>query len=105
MELNNLHRLSDQQLIKAYYALNNYNWPKALGEKPQGWDRLPNYRPLNTNPFTAIRYRKTKQDIIEPYLNEIAMHIGHRWLKENKGRNQSLKDTFDLFLPPKQETN
>jgi len=89
-----LTTLSDKQLIKAYYALNRYDWPKVLGDKPYNWDRLPKCAPLRRNLFTAIIYRKTKQDIIEPYLNQIAMIVGQRWLKENQGRNLSLKEAY-----------
>ncbi len=84
--LSKLNRLNDQQLIKAYNALNNYNWPKALGDKPFLWDRLPKYPPLRKSLLTAILYHKTKLDIAAPYLDQIAMIMGHRLLKkENEG--------------------
>ena len=96
MELNELNRLSDKQLLKAYYALNHWNWPKVLGDKPAGWDRLPNYRPLKGSIFHTLRYRKTKMDIAEPYLDQIALLVGRRWLKEHEGSNLSLKETYTL---------
>ena len=68
-----------------------------MGGKPDNWDRLPNNRPNDAGLFAGIRYRKTKMDIIAPYLDQIGMLVGHRWLRENKGRNLSLKDSFDLL--------
>ena len=89
-----LEQLSDKQLIKAYKALNRYEWSKVLGTQPQDWDRLPDCPPIHGNIFTAVRYRKTKLDIIAPLQDDIAMIIGRRWLKENSNRALSIKDEF-----------
>ena len=94
MELHKLEQLSDKQLIKAYKALNGYQWANVLGEKPASWDRLPNCPPIQRGAFGSIRFRRTKLDIIEPIQNNIAMIIGRRWLKENHDRILSIKEEF-----------
>ena len=95
VELEKLDRLSDKQLIKAFYALERWEWPGMLGEKPARWDKLPNYAPVQGGLFTTVRYRHTKLDIVKPIMDRIAEIIGYRWLDQTKGRNLSLKDLYD----------
>ncbi|UNY49156.1 hypothetical protein sp82g_219 [Bacillus phage SP82G] len=42
MNLNNLEKYSKKELMQIYRNLNNWKWDYRLGEKPKGWDNLPN---------------------------------------------------------------
>lgn len=59
------------QLISIYESLNVWEWSELLGEKPYGWDELPNYQ----KPY--MDECKTKKDIIHPYMRAINEIISH----------------------------
>lgn len=60
-----LKKINREELLKIKEALNNWNWPELLGEKPKDWDRLPNYR----KPY--MDECNTKEEIIRPYMEAI----------------------------------
>ena len=53
------------QLIRIFKTLNVWEWSYLLGEKPEGWDEMPNYK----KPY--MDECETKEDIIRPYMKEI----------------------------------
>lgn len=52
-----------------YRTLNTWNWHEKLGEKPENWDELPNYRKPHMDEC------ETKEDIIRPYMTAIRARI------------------------------
>lgn len=64
-----LENMLEQTLISIYKTLNYWGWPWMLGEKPEGWDEMPNYR----KPY--MDECQTKADIIRPYMRVIARRI------------------------------
>lgn len=59
------------QLINIYKVLNVWGWPELLGEKPSGWDDMPNYQ----KPYMGEC--ETKVDVIRPYMKAINEIISH----------------------------
>lgn len=64
-----LENMSEQTLISIYKTLNYWGWSWMLGEKPEGWDEMPNYRK------PCMDECQTKADIIRPYMRAIARRI------------------------------
>lgn len=73
----NVKRVSAEQLADfpesvledIYRTLNTWNWHETLGEKPENWDELPNYRKPHMDEC------ETKEDIIRPYMTAIRARI------------------------------
>ena len=63
--------MDEEEMKNAYKTLNSWKWPEKFGEKPEGWDELPNYR----KPY--MEACKTKEDIIRPYMKAIRRKIRH----------------------------
>lgn len=66
-----LEHMSEQTLINIYKTLNYWGWSWILGEKPEGWDEMPNYR----KPYMGECL--TKADIIRPYMRVIQKKVPH----------------------------
>lgn len=67
-----LLNFSKSTLISLYRIFNNWGWPLILGEKPEGWNEMPNYR----KPYMDEDV-KTKAGIIRPYMQVIKTKISH----------------------------
>lgn len=67
-----LLNFSDSFLKSIYLQFNHWLWPEILGEKPEGWDEMPNYR----KPYMD-EHVTTKDDIIRPYMTVIKTRISH----------------------------
>ncbi len=39
-----LKKMSVSELKSIFRTLNIWEWPDALGEKPEEWDKMPNYK-------------------------------------------------------------
>lgn len=63
--------MSKPQLISIYKSLNVWGWHELMGEKPSGWDEMPNYK----KPYMGEC--QTKADIIRPYMKAINEIISH----------------------------
>ena len=59
------------QLKEIYTFLNMWEWPELLGNKPDGWDEIPNYQ----KPYMGEGM--TKEAVIRPYMNVISTIISH----------------------------
>lgn len=57
-------------LVNIYKTMNYWRWPTVLGDVPDGWDELPNYK----KPWMRSEC-KTKAEIIRPYAEEITKLI------------------------------
>lgn len=58
--------LPKSDLVLAERILNYWEWPEhILGDKPDGWDRMPNYQK------TYMGKCRTRCDIIRPYMDAI----------------------------------
>lgn len=66
-----LSSMSNLMLVTIYRSLNNWQWPKVMGEKPEGWDEMPNYHKPHMSECI------TKEDIIRPYMQFINEKIPH----------------------------
>ncbi len=69
MSVEQLSSLTDYALISIYRMLNYWQWPEDLGDKPEGWDEMPNYR----KPY--MDECKTKEEVIRPYMKAISARI------------------------------
>lgn len=72
---------SDEVLKSIYKVFNEWGWPEILGDKPDGWDLMPNYR----KPWMDENM-KTRNDIIRPYMDVIKTRIDHWDVYPIKGR-------------------
>ena len=59
----------DSVLMDIYRMLNHRQWPEALGDKPDGWDEMPNYK----KPY--MDECETKEEFIHPYMKAIRVRI------------------------------
>ena len=66
-----LSNMPDSVLISVYKSLNIWEWTELLGEKPAGWDEMPNYRK------STMGKCQTKDAIIRPYMRAINKRISH----------------------------
>ena len=65
-----LENMTKGQLVRIHETLNRWEWSYVLGNKPEDWDEMPNYRkPYMDNDV------KTKEDIIRPYMAVIKKKI------------------------------
>lgn len=71
LQPNELLNFSKSTLGSIYKTFNSWGWPEILGEKPDGWDEMPNYR----KPY--MDECQTRADIIRPYMNVIKTRISH----------------------------
>jgi hypothetical protein len=82
-----------ETLAEIWNTLNNWEWHSLLGEKPEDWDYLPNFK------FTENHKNATKKDIINPYNRQIEEQIGTkeclRYLNVSKGSKTNFE--FELF--------
>lgn len=60
-----IHEMSYEELKEVYKDLNCWRWPELLGEKPDGWEHMPNYNKTNK------KHGRTKEDFIRPCVLEI----------------------------------
>ncbi len=60
---------SDSVLVDIYRTLNYWQWPEILGDKPEGWEEMPNYK----KPYMGEC--KTKEEVIRPYMDMIRARI------------------------------
>lgn len=67
-----LKNMSESTLVSIYRTMNYWAWPMALGDAPDDWEELPNYR----GPWMDENC-KTKADIIRPYAREIRRILPH----------------------------
>lgn len=72
--VSDLNNMPDSALINIYRALNYWGWHPLLGEAPEGWEGMPNYR----KPYMGEC--KTKADIIRPYMRVIKERVPWREL-------------------------
>lgn len=66
-----LNHMPDSALISIYKSLNHWEWTPLLGEKPAGWDEMPNYKK------STMSKDMTKDAIIRPYMKAINKRISH----------------------------
>lgn len=66
-----LNHMSNSALISIYKSLNHWEWTLLLGEKPAGWDEMPNYKK------STMGKCQTKDAIIRPYMKAINKRISH----------------------------
>lgn len=71
VDVTGLKTMPDSMLISIYRSLNCWKWHDALGEKPDDWDEMPNYRKPHMDECV------TKEEIIRPYMNVIKTRISH----------------------------
>ena len=63
ISIEELNRFSDETLVNLYKTLNYWIWSPLLGEEPEEWNEMPNYRKPHMGECA------TKEDIIRPYKN------------------------------------
>lgn len=66
-----LSNMPDLVLISIYKSLNIWEWTELLGEKPDGWDEMPNYKKITMGEC------QTKDAIIRPYMRAINKRISY----------------------------
>lgn len=71
ISVSDLNQMSNLTLISIYKSLNYWEWTPLLGEKPAGWDEMPNYKK------TTMGECQTKDAIIRPYMRAINKRISH----------------------------
>lgn len=76
--------MSRSQLISIYKSLNVWGWHELMGEKPDGWDEIPNYK----KPY--MDECVTKEDIIRPYMRAINEIIPHSEIYPASGIFESM---------------
>lgn len=64
----NLKSFSQDELCEIYHNVNEWRWDDRLGDKPEGFDSLPDF---NWRLRHKIARRKTKEEIIGPVFREI----------------------------------
>lgn len=69
LSVKEMNQLPISVRIDIYRKANVWEWPPELGEKPEGWDEMPNYR--GKGETAGI----TKTDIIRPYMRAIDYRI------------------------------
>lgn len=77
-----LENMSNENLIEVRKMLSSFEWPEALGEKPDYWDLLPDFRISTKDKFSM-----SKHDIIQLYMRETERIIKERFL---------LNEAYDL---------
>lgn len=73
-----LSRFTEEELCQIYDNLNSWRWDDRLGEKPNGWDNLPNFRSTRI----GERLFNSKFKIITPIKHEIVCMVGNKKLHE-----------------------
>lgn len=63
-----------ERLGLAYCRLNAHMWDPILGEKPDGFDELPDYTEKGRPSF--LKQKPSKRDFIEPAMRAIESIIG-----------------------------
>ncbi|RCK12311.1 hypothetical protein DT075_14365 [Bacillus licheniformis] len=69
--MRNLREFSKKELAEIHYNLNSWKWDYRLGAKPENWDELPNWEPLNV---------LSKRLYILPIMDEILNIVGAKYL-------------------------
>lgn len=71
---NILQNLSKQDLIEIHNNLNLWEWDERLGEKPEGWEDMPNF-------MLSEQYKlPTKKRIVSPIMREIEAKVSKKQL-------------------------
>lgn len=95
----------------AYCRLNCFEWDEILGEKPEGFDNLPNYTPRN---HLFKKRKMSKMDYIDPPIRAIESIIGRAntsrcwwkyelklseedWFKWYTGRNGPFSEEIRVY--------
>ena len=70
-----LSTFNEEELLKIADALNRWNWPELLGNKPKWWDVAPN---CYIKPLTSTKQRiiPSKSDAINEIMTEIEIRVG-----------------------------
>lgn len=72
-----LKQYSQLELCEIYDVLQSWEWDERIGEKPQGFDELPNY---NYKLRHKLLKRKTKEDYINPVIAAIEKTVPRKEL-------------------------
>lgn len=70
-------KMAEEQLARlglAWCKLNRFEWDEILGDKPKGFDELPNYMPPPFFPF--LKRKPSKHDYVTPARDAIEDIIG-----------------------------
>ena len=90
ISVSEMNRLPVETRIAIFRKANVWEWPEELGEKPDGWDDLPDYGPKGT---------LTRTTIIRPYMRAIAYRIPQQCIYPESHRIYSPDTTtFDCIL-------
>ena len=68
-----LSKFTTKELCEIEHNLNAWKWDDRLGEKPDGWDGMPDYK----SPFKR-RFIKTKIAILLPIMKNIKNIVGQK---------------------------
>ena len=79
--LDELSKMSKSELCNIYAVANYWIWPSLLGEEPEGWSEMPNYKKPYMDDCVI-----TKEDIIRPYMLEIRKKVSYLELQEATSR-------------------
>ncbi len=90
-----LSRFTEDELCQIHNSLNRWEWNELLGEKPDGWDSMKNFR----NPYIGRRFFKSKYKIITPIHRQIEEIVGMKKILEwhwinNLGRTKEEYETW-----------
>ena len=72
VQVADLEKMSVLELKSIFRTLNIWEWPDTLGEKPEGWDEMPNYKKPHMSEC------QTKADIIRPYMDVIKKRVPYK---------------------------
>ena len=84
---------SQKELCEIYHNLSTWEWDERLGNKPLGFDMLPNY---NYRFIHKLIKRKTKSDIIGPIIKHIKTLVPHKEILRHH-HIYNLRKTNDQF--------
>lgn len=87
--LNKLPMFTNEELCEIYHNANSWNWDERLGEKPIGFDKMPN----------ISRFERSKYDYSNPICEVITAIVGKKELLRHwhlKGLNKTEKE-FNTF--------
>lgn len=71
-------QFTEEELCWIHNELNGYRWPDLLGEKPEDWDKLPNFRRTEL----GQKLFKSRSKILRPIMIDIERQIGNTKLLE-----------------------
>lgn len=74
MYIGKLKELTRQDMIEIRRKINCYEWDERLGEKPDGWDDMPDFVLSKQHKIPA------KTDIVRPIMKEIEKSISEKQL-------------------------